>query len=559
MISDKKIKKLLVGPGHIDESDYDRAFKVSCRTKKDLKQVLVDEKLVEIGQLGHIIAEEIKVPYVNLSRERIQEDIMRIVPEPLARKSEVIPFGKGEGFLKIAMVDPSDLVTIHRVEKGAGMKVKVYFAMKEDLKEALTAYKPDMKTEYEELIKKISNISLSEAEKSKTKIRVVNSLLEHGYHLKASDVHIEPNKSGALLRFRIDGVMHDMINIPQNIYDLTLLRIKVMAKMKIDEHLKAQDGKLEYIFGEEKMDIRVSIVPVVGGENIVLRLLSEKNRQISLHNLGISSESVSLIEKSIKNQNGMILVAGPTGSGKTTTIYSMLELLNKKEVHVSTIEDPVEYHIEGLSQIQVNESAGLTFSKGLRAIVRQDPDIIMVGEVRDTETADIAVNSAMTGHLVLSTLHANDAVTIIPRLLEMGIKPFLIASTVKLLIAQRLVRKICEKCRSSYVPGEKEKMIVMRNEKLKKALNIKNDNMDGLMLFKGEGCKVCAKTGFKGRVGLYEVLEMDDEVREVIVQGENMSDIRKVMEGKNISSIVYDGAKKVLSGATTLSEILRVI
>src|SRR3989339_738592 len=416
-ISNLKLKSILVDPGHISEKDFNQAMNLSNEKNISIEDILLDRGLINDGQLGHIIAEFIGVPYVNLRKEKIDDMVLNLIPEIIAKSKKIIIFYEDENEIKVGMMDPQDLEIIHILEN-------------------LSRYNVGIDEEASSVLAKLQDNNLDMDEKNKANVRMVELLLEHGHYSKASDIHIEPYKKIVIVRFRIDGVLHDVLEIPKNLLSLIISRIKILSKMRIDEHFAAQDGKFQFKVKNDQIDVRVSIVPITEGENVVMRLLSTKSRKMDLDSLGLDSADLDKIKKAIKSPHGMILVTGPTGSGKTTTIYEFLKILNTKEIHIATIEDPVEYDIEGISQIQVNKKTNLTFANGLRAIVRQDPDIIMIGEIRDHETADIAVNSGLTGHLVLSTLHANDAATTLPRLLDMGIEPYLIASTVRVVIAQ---------------------------------------------------------------------------------------------------------------------------
>src|SRR3989339_173841 len=439
--SDKKIKILLAeddkfiaraytdgltrsGYEVIAVTDGQEAIKQAKEKKPDI--ILLD--LIMPVKNGFEALEEIKsdknmkdVPVLilsNLGKEKIDDMVLNLIPEIIAKSKKIIIFYEDENEIKVGMMDPQDLEIIHILEKKFNRQIIPYYITKNDFLENLSRY----------------NVGMDE--KNKANVRMVELLLEHGHYSKASDIHIEPYKKIVIVRFRIDGVLHDVLEIPKNLLSLIISRIKILSKMRIDEHFAAQDGKFQFKVKNDQIDVRVSIVPITEGENVVMRLLSTKSRKMDLDSLGLDSADLDKIKKAIKSPHGMILVTGPTGSGKTTTIYEFLKILNTKEIHIATIEDPVEYDIEGISQIQVNKKTNLTFANGLRAIVRQDPDIIMIGEIRDHETADIAVNSGLTGHLVLSTLHANDAATTLPRLLDMGIEPYLIASTVRVVIAQ---------------------------------------------------------------------------------------------------------------------------
>ncbi len=385
-------------------------------------------------------------------------------------------------------------------------------------------------------------------------------LLQYGYENKASDIHIEPYEDKILVRFRVDGVLHDVLSIDKKMHDLILTRIKILSRMRTDEHRSAQDGKIRHRMGKEKVDIRVSIIPITEGEKVVMRLLSSKNRQFNLIDLGFSDSDFKKVKKAVKNPHGMILATGPTGSGKTTTLYAILKILNKRTVNIATIEDPVEYDMEGVNQIQVNEKTDLTFAKGLRSIVRQDPDIIMVGEIRDEETAGIAVNSALTGHLVLSTLHTNDAATTLPRLLDMDIEPFLVASTVNIIVAQRLVRKICQTCRGSYTLTLKELKLIEGIKEIKEAYKDKGyKNVKKLNFYKGAGCKVCGNTGYHGRIGIYEVLEMNEDIKDSILRRASSDEITKLAKKNGMKTMLEEGVEKILNGETTIEEVFRVV
>ncbi|MFH0932681.1 MAG: GspE/PulE family protein, partial [bacterium] len=507
---------------------------------------------------GKLMAEDSGYGFVNLREEKIDEEVLNLIPEIVARSKGIMAFARDKDSVKLGMVNPDDLEARHTIEKRIGQKVLPYLITKRDFQAVFSRYKASLKEEFENILKKLKDKALSREERDSLTIKIVNMLLQYGYQNKASDIHIEPRKKEVLVRFRIDGVLHEVLSIPKDLHELISMRIKILSKMRTDEHRAAQDGKLHFSASDgtadEMVDVRVSVVPVTEGENVVMRLLSEKARSFSLESLGLSDKDLKKVMLAMENPHGMILSTGPTGSGKTTTLYAVIKILNKPEVNIATIEDPVEYEIEGASQIQVNAKTNLTFARGLRAIVRQDPDIIMVGEIRDEETASIAVNSAMTGHLVLSTLHTNDAATTLPRLLDMGIEPFLVASTVNVVVAQRLVRKICVKCRASYQLTGEEKKIIKSDIHLK---SIFKDQK--IFLYKGNGCRVCGNTGYLGRIGIFEILEMADNIKNLILKRASSGEIMKLARQNGMTTMLDDGAKKVFSGITTLEEVLRVI
>lgn len=386
-------------------------------------------------------------------------------------------------------------------------------------------------------------------------INLIDCLLEKAHQSGASDIHIDPSSNEVRVRLRIDGVLQDFYKFPKTIHSEVISRIKVMARLRTDEHQATQDGRFRHIFDNEKkefVDIRVSIAPTYHGENTVMRLLSDKAEGFNLEALGFSPSDQEKILRAMKKTSGMILSTGPTGSGKTTTLYTLIKMLNSKDISIITIEDPIEYAIDGIEQIQVNQHAGLSFANGLRSILRQDPNIIMVGEIRDADTASIAVNSALTGHLVLSTLHTNDAATTLPRLLDMGIEPYLVASTVNIAIGQRLVRKICKNC--------KEKVILPKAIKDSLSINQISKFLDqNFDLYKGKGCDECSQTGYKGRLSINEVFVVNDELREAIVKKAPSNELRKIAIANGMTTMVEDGLEKVKRGQTTIDEILRVI
>ena len=390
--------------------------------------------------------------------------------------------------------------------------------------------------------------------------KLVNILLEYAHDNRVSDIHIEPMENHVSVRFRIDGLLHEVVTYPKNIHPVVVSRFKIMARLRTDETAAAQDGRFDYAVEYSRFDVRVSVVPVTNGENIVLRLLSELSRRLSLEELGLSDADITRVKRAITKPYGMILAAGPTGCGKTTTLYGILQILNRPDVNIMTIEDPVEYNIEHVQQIQVNPKKNITFANGLRSIVRQDPDIIMVGEIRDEETADIGVNAAMTGHLLLSSLHTNDAATTFPRLIDLGVEAFLIASSVNVIVAQRLVRKICAKCPVAAPFSREEIKLLEREPKLVEIINkiSGKQNLNDITLYKGIGCENCGNMGYVGRFGIFEVLEVTEDIRLLITQRSAAADIDSKARELGMTSMLYDGVSKMLQGLTTLEEIIRV-
>lgn len=555
VMENKKIKEVLVDQGYISQEDMRRAEE----SGGDPIDFLLDQKILTKDIFGQAMAEHYKVKYANLAKIKIDEDVLRIIPKSMAQAKKVIVFGEEDEKIRIGMFNPDDLETKHNIEKKTGRSASVFYITETDLKSSLELYKRSIGEKFGNILSKLKDKTISKEESDELTIKMVDELLNYAEQSKASDIHIEPQLSIVKVRFRVDGVMREVLELPKNLHELILSRIKIMAKMRIDEHQAAQDGKFRFKSESGLLDVRVSIVPIVEGENVVMRLLSASSRKFDLETLGFSKSNLKIIRRVIKSPHGMVLVTGPTGSGKTTTLYAFLKILNNPNIHVSTIEDPVEYDIEGVSQIQVNSKTNLTFAKGLRAIVRQDPDIIMVGEIRDKETAGIAVNSALTGHLVLSTLHTNDAATTLPRLIDMKIEPFLVASTVNVIVAQRLIRKICEKCRFSYQLDNESEKILKREVHLYDLLKSKKQaGAQGINFYKGAGCKICGNTGYLGRSGIFEVLEMSMEIKELVIGQATSDEITRKAQEQGMKSMIEDGLEKALSGVTTLEEVMRV-
>lgn len=572
-----KLQALLVKPGHISQKDFDEVQMYAKRSGQPFEKVLVEKDLIKDNQLGQIIAEDLGFRYVSFGTEKVDESAMLQIPEAISRARKVMAFAMTDNEIKVGLSSPDDLEILHYLEKVTGKKVIPYYATEKDISEHLYLYQASISDEFNSILENLNDASVPAEKKDAIVVRMVDVMLQYAYYNKASDIHVEPYTSKVLVRFRIDGVLHDIVEMPKRTSDLILTRIKVLSAMRTDEHRAAQDGKFRFyidanivttekdrfIYDNEQgelVDVRVSIVPVTEGENIVMRILASKSRQFNISTLGFSESDGKKIEKAIKHPHGMILVTGPTGSGKTTTLYAILKILNKREVHISTIEDPVEYDIQGISQIQVNPQTNLTFAKGLRAIVRQDPDIIMVGEIRDEETAGIAVNSALTGHLVLSTLHTNDAATTLPRLLDMQVKPFLVASTVNIAIAQRLVRKICQKCRVSHNFTDQELVTIRDDETIRPMFEKRyGNNLKKAIVFKGSGCKICNGTGYTGRVGIFEILEMTDKIRKLVVEKAPSTKITAAAMEEGMTTMLQDGIQKVFNGVTTLDEVLRAV
>ena len=551
IITDEQLKSLILKNKLVDEKGLTKMLEYAKNSDVSLADALRENNLVSDENLGLLIADFLKLPFIILTKTSIAPEVFRIIPERIARKYKVIAFARVKEGIKVGMSDPRNTELLQLISKKTGKRTFIYYATEKDINNTLRIYRKDVQKTFDDLIEKVSETKTS-AEAPIAKI--VDLLINYAYQDKASDIHIEPQEKNSLFRFRIDGVLHDVLTLPKDLHDRIVSRIKVLSKLRTDEHLSAQDGKMRIKLEEEVLDIRVSIIPIADGEKVVLRLLSARSRQFSLIDLGMRQADLEKVTKAFNRSYGMILSTGPTGSGKSTTIYAILKIINTRDKNITTIEDPVEYKIKGINQIQANPKTNLTFAAGLRSVLRQDPNIIFVGEIRDVETAGIAVNAALTGHLVLSTLHTNDAATALPRLTDMKVEPFLVASTVNIIIAQRLIRKICDMCRTSIDIQYTDLTKNIPVEIIKKHFGSKKE----LVIYKGGGCKVCHFTGYTGRVGLFEILEVNNQIRKLITEKANSDVIAKQAVADGMSTMLDDGLDKVVKGITSIEEVLRV-
>ncbi len=542
--------------GVIDKTLLTDAFEESKESGESLGELLLQRDLISDENLGMLVADILKVPFVRLEKMTLDREILEKVPEEMARARGIIVFKVDIEGTHVAMRNPNDLLSVTFLKKKIDGALKIYYATDRDIRNALFGYRKDVSAVFEEIINK--HVGEAKAVESDTPIiKIVETMLIYAYQSRASDIHVEPMEDSTQVRFRIDGVLHDVISLPKNLEAQLVSRIKIMSSLPTDEHAMALDGKFEFEIPDmERVDVRVSILPSTNGERIVMRILAGNIQQFALLDLGFSDSDIKKVREAYSKPYGMVLATGPTGSGKTTTMYAFLKIMNKRNVNIMTIEDPVEYQIKGINQIQVNPKTNLTFAVGLKSIVRQDPNIILVGEIRDEETASIAVNASLTGHLVLSTLHTSDAATTVPRLLEMKIEPFLLASSVNLIVAQRLVRKICTSCRESEVVDAKMIKGEITDNLIKKFLE---KSKDGVRLYKGKGCSVCRGTGYVGRVGIYEVMPMTEAIREAIMAKKDADEIKKIAVKEGMTTMLEDGLSKVKLGQTTVDELLRVI
>ena len=553
IISDEKLQDFLIGKKILSAAAFEDLSAFANNADLSLIDAILDKEIITEPSLYQYLSELTNFPLISLSDIVLTPELLSVIPESVARQHGVVAFRRLPKELHLAMSDPSLTEVQQIISKKVGLKIIPHLATRTDISNALQNYRHEVRQTFAKLIES-SNLD-NEAVNEQTPIaRIADLIIEFAYQDRASDIHIEPEEKHSLIRFRLDGVLHDIAKLPKNMHERIIARVKILSKLKTDEHLSPQDGKMRLQLAEENLDIRVSIIPVADGEKAVLRLLSSRSRKFSLVDLGMNPTDLAKVTQSIKKSYGMVLSTGPTGSGKTTSIYSLLKILNSRDQNITTIEDPIEYRIQGINQIQVNPRTNLNFANGLRSILRQDPNIIFVGEIRDNDTASIAVNAALTGHLVLTTLHTNDAATAIPRFIDMKVEPFLVASTINLIIAQRLVRQICPKCRQENIVPLAELKRSLPPAVIKKHFGTNTK----VKFYHGLGCAHCHHTGYSGRIGIFEVLEINNKIRQLITNRADSESILAAAIANGMSTMLDDGLTKCQSGHTTLEEVLRV-
>lgn len=571
MINQTKLYNILSKSSVIASDALDAAVLESKDHRADLAQLLVNKNLASETILYETIASGLKLPFIDLSAAKIRRDILTIVPEPIAQLHHIVAFEKTDKSLKVATLDPDDIQTFEFLEKKVDLPIEVHVSTPSGIKSVLKQYRKGLRAEFSEItaeqVEGVGAENLKQLAEDVPVVRIVDTLLEHAIFENASDIHIEPTEKDTVVRYRIDGILRDVMALPKKIQSGVVARIKILANLKIDEHRLPQDGRFKIETDAQRVAFRVSILPVYDGEKVVLRVLNESAQALSLEQLGLQSRPLELLQRNVSKPHGIIYVTGPTGSGKTTTLYTIITKLNTASVNISTVEDPIEYRMPRVNQTQVNPRIGLTFAAGLRSLLRQDPNIIMVGEIRDTETAEIATHAAMTGHLVLTTLHTNDAVTTLPRLTEMGVPSFLVASTTNLVVAQRLVRKICTHCIESYTLSRTAIANVAKQINLQNILDILEHEgaiasakqaPETLLFYRGRGCRQCNDSGYKGRIGIYELLEVTPAVSEIILRRATADELRPLAVKQGMLTMLHDGFLKAKAGITTIEEVLRV-
>lgn len=588
-ISDDTLIKLLERKQIATQEQIAPLVEEASRATKTLQEQVIESKLITERELTKLFAEYAELPFIEIDPRDITTDTLNKIPERIARQYNAVVFKIDEdGLIHLAMDDPDDIQAVSFIEKEIGGNTKIYIAPHENILLCLENYRGDVNEELNEVIDiqreddgTAQQVSEADVAEDSPVAQTVNLLLEYAIRSQASDVHIEPREGFVQIRYRVDGVLKEVNQLPRNVLGALVSRIKILANLKIDERRVPQDGRFKIKVAGKQYALRVSTLPIADGEKVVMRILDESNQAVTLQELGYWGHSLQILTEAITEPNGMVLITGPTGSGKSTSLFSVLTMLNKPDVNISTVEDPVEYKIPGVNQTQTNSKAGMTFATGLRALLRQDPNIIMVGEIRDGETANLGVQAALTGHLVFSTLHTNNAATCLPRLLDMGIEPFLIASTVKAVVGQRLVRRLCMACREPRVPTPEEvtEIVTLFNihdgdtfakvnqlEQLAKSQGIGGDTqlgtddqtITGLWREHPEGCDECSHTGYKGRIGIYEVLGTSVALQKMIVANATSNQIQDQAITDGMMTMQTDGLIKMLRGNTTLDEVLRV-
>ena len=560
-----KLAQELAAQGYIQPEHVKNALTWRKTSGGDFYDYLVEKEYIKEEILAKVLAKKKNLPYVLVEEMEIDLNVVKVVPEKVIKKYFAIPIAKNGRELSVVIANPFDFNAISDIEFASGFIVTPLVAQKSHIKKVIEKFFKQSNDDLAEIMQVVkeeeqslevlqttkdeerSEVLVSAAEEAPI-VKLANFIISDAIHKKVSDIHIEPYEDELRVRFRIDGVLHQVLSLSRNLHPGISSRIKIMSEMDISERRKPQDGRMKIKVEKRTIDMRVSSIPTIFGEKIVLRILDESNLVLDLAKLGFEPQELEEFRKSVESPYGMILVTGPTGSGKTTTLYSALDWVNKEGVNIMTAEDPVEYNLKGINQIQIKEKVGLTFANALRSFLRQDPDVILVGEIRDHETAEIAVKAAQTGHLVLSTIHTNDALSTIDRLINIGIPPFMVVSAVILIIAQRLIRKICPSCKEEVsVPLERLASLELTTEEL-----------NGFKFFQGKGCKTCNHTGYKGRIGLYEVLPLKEEIKILIAKGAQLPELKKAATAIGMRTIRETGIMKLREGITTVEEVVRV-
>lgn len=564
-LPNETIKKLLLKSNTLTEEEFGAVERESQRTGVPIIRLLISGNRLTQSYLNELIGNFLNIPIFDFKASQLKPETIEVLPETIARRRQVIVFEKNpkKNVFKVAMADVTDIENINFLKEYLKGEIEPYIASLGDLKLGFRLYKKKLAKEFEIMIsERVKELGASLKQggganilESVPLVQLFDTIIDYAAILDASDIYFQPEEDFLKIRFRVDGLLKDIISIDKSINDGVVARAKTLSSLRIDEHLKPQDGRFRFRSSDIDLDIRTAIMPTFFGEKISLRLLGANQNFISFEELGMSQNTIEILIKAVKKPYGMVLSSGPTGSGKTTTIYGILNILNKPEVHITTIEDPVEYIVQNVSQTQVNSQAGIDFASGLRALLRHSPDIIFIGEIRDTDTAAISVNAALTGHLLISTIHTNDAPGAVMRLMNLNVPPFLIGSTVNAVLAQRLVRKICVNCIESYSPSASIKKQI-EDEATKKNEKARVPSI----LYRGKGCSTCGNTGYEGRIGIFEIFTIDENAKAIInSQNLNSEMLKKTAKEQKMTSMFEDGINKAEVGVTTIEEVMRVI
>ncbi|MCX6787940.1 MAG: ATPase, T2SS/T4P/T4SS family [Candidatus Kaiserbacteria bacterium] len=578
-VSEGELKEFIIDSGLVAKKEIDAAAAEATKRGQPLGDMLVSRGSLTEDALRRIQAYVLGIPFVNLKDNRVAADVLALIPEPIARTHNIIAFKKEGDSLEVAMLDVNDLASIDSVRKKTSLKILPRLTDTESIKFALLQYQKSLKDEFGDIIsteagkisavadnnKDLSGEDLKKMAEDLPIVRIVDTLLRHAIVQGASDIHIEPMEKEVLVRYRIDGILHDAMTLPKPAAAGIVARIKVLSNLKLDEKRLPQDGRFKMETEADQVSFRVSILPTFFGEKTVMRLLRETGEGFTLDALGLHGENMERIHHALKQTTGIILISGPTGSGKTTTLYTMLDILNQPDVNISTVEDPIEYQMKRVNQTQVNPQIGFTFANGLRSLVRQDPDIIMVGEIRDSETASLAINAALTGHLVLSTIHTNSAAGAIPRLIDMGVEPFLLASTIRVIVGQRLVRRLCEP-KDSYTLDRAARLKIASEEQFASAFKALKDEkliqedstLDSVPFYRPHPSAEC-EDGYKSRIGIHEVLAISPTLRDIMLRSGTTDALETQAKKEGMLTMFEDGLYKAAHGITSLEEVLRAV
>lgn len=549
----KKLGELLLDFDYITEKQFEEALEQQKESEEKLGRILLDLNYIEEKDLVEALEIQLGIPRVDFSSYILNTGLAQYLPEQLARRYEAVPLEKDGNILKVAMTDPSNIVAIDDIENNSGLEVKAYLAAKSDIENAVNQIYAENDSDTTEIINDLNNYEDEEPEIDELRemveeapiVRLANYIINNAFQLRASDIHIEPEEDEIRVRYRIDGVLSQHLTVPKHSQAALISRLKIMADLDITERRIPQDGRVKVTIDQEKVDMRVSTLPTIFGEKVVIRLLKKNEKLLNLDRLGFNKDNLKKFKKLINKPHGIILVTGPTGSGKSTTLFAALNKLNTVDKNIVTIEDPVEYQFRGINQVHARPKINLTFARTLRSLLRQDPDIIMVGEIRDEETAEIAVRAALTGHLVFSTVHTNDAVSTISRLVDMGIPPYLVSSSLIGVLSQRLVRKICDNCKEKYKP----------DNELIELLQV-----DGLeYAYRGKGCNKCNNTGYQDRLAVQELLLIDNKIKQMISEEKDEDEIKDYAINNGMITLKSDGISKLKEGLTTINEIRKII